>query len=86
MLCFSPKVEVHMSRRRPADPSAFRIPQPAPTTPASDAFMRCPESLLAGLSDEERAAQEEIYRRALEEAQRVARPSLPERDLLGVWN
>jgi hypothetical protein len=30
--------------------------------------------------------QQDLYRRALEEAQAVVRPSLPERDLLGVWN
>jgi hypothetical protein len=27
-----------------------------------------------------------LYRQAFEQAQAVARPSLPERDLLGVWN
>jgi len=30
--------------------------------------------------------QQELYRRALAEAQAVVRPSLPERDLLAVWN
>jgi hypothetical protein len=32
------------------------------------------------------AWQQELYARAFAEAQAVARPSLPERDLLGVWN
>ena len=30
--------------------------------------------------------QQELYRWALAEAQAVVRPSLPERDLLAVWN
>jgi hypothetical protein len=30
--------------------------------------------------------QQQLYRLALEQAQAVARPSLVERDLLGVWN
>jgi len=29
---------------------------------------------------------ESLYRQALENAREIARPSLPERDLLGVWN
>lgn len=30
--------------------------------------------------------QQELYRRALAEAEAVVRPSLPERDLLAAWN
>jgi hypothetical protein len=30
--------------------------------------------------------QQQVYRLAFEQAQAVVRPSLPERDLLGVWN
>jgi hypothetical protein len=30
--------------------------------------------------------QQALYQRALAEAQAVVRPSLPERDLLAVWN
>jgi hypothetical protein len=30
--------------------------------------------------------QQELYAKAFAEAQAVARPALPERDLLGVWN
>jgi hypothetical protein len=29
---------------------------------------------------------QDVYQQALEQAQAVLRPSLPERDLLGVWN
>jgi hypothetical protein len=30
--------------------------------------------------------QQNVFRLAFEQAQAVVRPSLPERDLLGVWN
>jgi hypothetical protein len=30
--------------------------------------------------------QQRVYQLAFEQAQAVVRPSLPERDLLGVWN
>jgi hypothetical protein len=72
--------------RERQDPSTFRLPQP-PTPPFNpEGFAQCPPTLLEGLSEEQRQAQQGLYQRALEEAQRVAKPSLPERDLLGVWN
>jgi hypothetical protein len=49
----------------------------APAVNAS-AFCACPWSLAQW--------QQHIYQLAFAEAQAVVRPSLPERDLLGVWN
>jgi hypothetical protein len=40
----------------------------------------------AGPGVEMSAAQRDLYRWAFEQAQEAARPSLPERDLAGVWN
>jgi hypothetical protein len=63
------------------DAPVVRLPQPpaAPVTPAG--FMACPY-FLNGLTD----AQRQLYQIAFEQAQAIVRPSLPERDLLGVWN
>ncbi len=68
-----------MNRNRlPSAAEAVRLPQPPPPPAASGSFMLCP----AGLGP----AQEALYRWALEQAQQAARPSIPERDLAGVWN
>lgn len=63
-----------------------RLPRPPAPLPAPGAFFLCPSGLLPPASAEFRAAQEWLYRVALEQAQEVARPSLPERDLLGGVN
>jgi hypothetical protein len=47
--------------------------------------MLCPSALLQ-LGGVEQAAWQHVYRLAFEQAQAVVRPSLLERDLLGVWN
>jgi len=41
---------------------------------------------MAANSPEQLAVQQYLYQVAFAEAQAVARPSLPERDLAGVWN
>jgi hypothetical protein len=59
------------------------LPRPAVPAPSFSGFMLCcvPCSSAAhGLWVQE------LYRWALAEAQAVVRPSLPERDLLAVWN
>jgi hypothetical protein len=68
--------------RLPAGTEPLRLPRPPvpPTAPGS--FVLFPVAQLPGLS----AAQETLYRQAFEQAQEAARPSLPERDLAGVWN
>jgi hypothetical protein len=53
-------------------------------SPAS-IFLLCPQ-LCYGLDPSLLQCQAVIYQLAFEEAQRVVRPSLPERDLLGYWN
>jgi hypothetical protein len=64
------------------------IPLPRPTVPkiSPAAFVWCPVVLCQGVTLEQWCCQQWIYRQAFEQAQAVARPSLPERDLLGVWN
>jgi len=57
-----------------------KLPVPAEPQPRPEAFQLCP--LPVALAP----WQQELYARAFAEAQAVARPSLPERDLLGVWN
>ncbi len=74
--------------RRPArateesdmDPKQLLPPAPAPA-PAPGAFVLCPVGL-AGFA----LWQQALYQWAFAQAQAVARPSLPERDLLAVWN
>lgn len=65
---------------------AVRLPRvpPAPITPAG--FVLCPLSGLPAVSGDQWLCQQWLYQRAFELAQAVVQPSLPERDLLGVWN
>jgi hypothetical protein len=62
----------------PAQPLDNPSPSPA-------AFLLCP---LMGLpfAAAQCQWQQDLYAWALAQAQAVVRPSLPERDLLGVWN
>jgi hypothetical protein len=64
----------------------YRLPEPPVSGPSPQAFVFCPLVLLQGLTLEQWLLQQWMYRRALEEATAVAKPSLPERDLLAVWN
>lgn len=64
----------------------FSMTRPTPPTPATDAFVIVPQSVLPQVSPEHAAWQKELYAWALAEAQAVVRPSILERDLLGVWN
>jgi hypothetical protein len=59
-------------------------PQARPVNPM--AFRACPPTLMPGVPGSALPWQEQVYRLAFEQAQAVVRPSLPERDLLGVWN
>jgi hypothetical protein len=63
-------------------------PLPHPPEPefSPAGFAWCPVLLLQGVTAQQWLYQQWVYRRAFEEAQAVVRPSLPERDLLGVWN
>lgn len=67
-------------------PAHHRLPQP-PAPPVSlGSFIACPIVLMQGLSDPQHFWQFMVYQVAFERAQAVVRPSLPERDLLAVWN
>ena len=59
-------------------------PQPPDITPA--AFCLCPLAVVAPMSVEQALLRQMIYQMAFAQAQAVVRPSLPERDLLAVWN
>lgn len=69
-----------MSSRR------FSLCAPRPATPSPDAFVMVPLSGLPASTPDHAAFQKSLYERAFAEAQAVVQPSLPERDLLGVWN
>jgi hypothetical protein len=70
----------------PAEAPVSRLPRPQKPSISPQHFLACPAALLQGLSAEQVEGQQHVYRLALEQAQAVARPSLAERDLLGVWN
>lgn len=63
-----------------------RLPQPPPPQVAADAFIMCPFGCAATANPVQWLCQQALYRWAFEQAQAVARPSILERDLLGVWN
>jgi hypothetical protein len=65
---------------------AVRLPRPPLHAIVPKAFVLCPATIVQGLTVEQRAFPQWIYQKAFEEARAVVRPSLPERDLLGVWN
>jgi hypothetical protein len=61
------------------------MPPPAPTwTPTT--FMVCPLPWHQCITPAHWALQQWLYQQAFEQAQAVVRPSILERDLLGVWN
>lgn len=65
------------------------MPPPSPQPPSSplpgpNAFLLCPVGWLP--VPVLLPWQQELYQRALAEAQAVVRPSIVERDLLGTWN
>ncbi len=66
-------------------PPLFPAPPPPPS-PSPVGFVLCPLVWFPVPSQAFGLWQQEVYRRAFEEARAVVRPALPERDLLGVWN
>ena len=63
----------------PAQPVANLAPSPT-------AFLFCSPLTLPFATPAPSQWQQDLYAWALAQAQAVVRPSLPERDLLGVWN
>ena len=66
------------------EPESMPLPRPTQPTHSPQSFFLCP--VFAGLTPAQLLCQQWLYQKAFEEAQAVARPSLPERDLLAVWN
>lgn len=64
----------------------FRSQASAPPAPAAGAFVLCPLSWFPALTPEQALWQQALYQWAFQQAQAVVQPSLPERDLLAVWN
>ncbi|HEV3256694.1 MAG TPA: hypothetical protein VG013_07445 [Gemmataceae bacterium] len=64
----------------------YHLPRPPAPPITAAGFMACPWILLQGMTAAQQCWQRSVYQAALELAQEVARPSLPERDLLAVWN
>jgi hypothetical protein len=65
------------------EPESIRLPQPPapPINPCAFMLVAVPVE-----STQQWTAQQWMYQRAFEAAQAVVRPSILERDLLGVWN
>jgi hypothetical protein len=63
----------------------YHLPEPRVVLSA-DGFMACPVLLLQSVPWHQLAWQNEIYQLAFQQTQAELRPSLPERDLLAVWN
>jgi hypothetical protein len=65
------------------EPEQFQVPHPPVPGPNACAFVwiAVPMTCL-----QQWTMQQWIYQRAFEQAQAVVRPSIVERDLLGVWN
>jgi hypothetical protein len=64
----------------------YRLPRPPAPEPAPGSFVLCPLFLTSGLTVEQWTCRQWLYQWALEQARETVRPSLPERDLLAVWN
>jgi hypothetical protein len=69
-----------MSRHR------FRAAAAPAPAPDPGAFVLWPSACLPPVSPEQGLWQQALYHWAFTEAQAVVQPSLPERDLLAVWN
>ena len=69
-----------------SDPAYYLPPQVSAPPIRPDSFVVCPFALVQGMGAVQRACQAIIYQMAFEQAQATIRPSLPERDLLAVWN
>jgi hypothetical protein len=64
----------------------YRLPQPPAPAPQPQAFCLYPLGTLPGIGASQWCMMQQIYQLAFAQAQAVARPSLPERDILAIWN
>jgi hypothetical protein len=70
----------------PGEGDIIRLPRPILPDIVADAFIPCPFGASPNADPVQWLCQQALYRWAMEQAQAVARPSLPERDLLAAWN
>jgi len=68
------------------DMDAIRLPKPPDPEPSPSAFALYPMGIAPGADPVGWLCQQAVYQWAFQEAQAVVRPSILERDLLGVWN
>ncbi len=66
--------------------SAVPAQRVADPSPSPEAFLLCPLICLPFAWPAQGQWQQSLYEYALAQAKAVVRPSLPERDLLAVWN
>lgn len=81
-----PNEERTMRRNRIMSHFKLPVPRPQQHVPAVPAFVLVPPGCLPPVSPGQWMWQQSIYQLAREQAEAVVRPSLPERDLLAVWN
>jgi hypothetical protein len=65
---------------------SYRLPQPPQAPVTSEGFVVCPLPVQQALSLEQMVWRSALYQLAFEQTQAQLRPSLPERDLLAMWN
>lgn len=70
---------VHKEPKPVSSDALSQTSQPSP-------FWLCSPTFFTALTQEQWLTMQVVYQLAFEEAQAVVRPSLLERDLLGVWN
>jgi len=75
-----------ISRDLPQDVIIYRLPRAPEPEMTANGFGICPAVLIQAMSLPHIMATSSIYQLAFEQARIEARPSLLERDLLGVWN
>jgi hypothetical protein len=64
----------------------YRLPEPRTPSISAEGFMACPLPLIQDSSAALQQWQNTLYQLAFEQTQFELRPSLPERDLLAIWN
>jgi hypothetical protein len=74
------------NRFRPIDELLFGEPDATELPRFGCAFVALPAALFQGLPAAQLGCQASLYQLAFEQARAQLQPSLPERDLLGVWN
>ncbi len=72
--------------RRSPSFEPVRVPHAEAPEVSPGSFVLLPVAWLPAAGAEQRRAQQWVYQWAWAQAQATLRPSLPERDLLAVWN